>query len=748
MCASKSDNKPVAWECSELIPERSEHAGPTTAATDRPARCARRMVESLLVTCAIAACSTTQLPIVPPPLASRDGVGAVAVLPADTRSAQTQVQNLPVPPQASPPIGVTAEPVVRAVTVPRGGETATLNLEQVTLGTFAQLVYADILKKNVNIDPQVMARKDLVTFRSGSTQDPEQIELAARLLLKSYGVDAVDLGGLVRVVPDNASLGNLPEIRRGATLPETPLPLRPIFQLVELQAVRYTDVTGWLRTMFGERVRAQEDASRNALLLSATPENMRAALEAIRVLDQPVLAGVQSASITPVYWSSDELARRLFDVLTAQGYAVQPFGQSPGSIRYPVILLPITGLNSVFVFARGAEVLKHVTDWARNLDKPNERGIGKNFFTYAVKHKDASVLAATLDQLLSGSRVAVGPAAAPATGATGTPRASVVVDKATNMLIFQASPDEYSQLTSLLQTLDRPTKGALIEVTVAELSIDDKSQLGIEWLTNAAISRGGTVSVGTLGGLSIGSAGVNLRVFDSVNALRGVINALASENKATILSSPRVLARNGEQATIQVGQEVPIITSQQTTPSTTIGSPQVLQTIQYRNTGVILRVKPVIHSGDQIDLDVTQEVSAAVSTNTGVNNSPTFSTRKVDTKLTLKNGATVLLGGLISNESSAGNAGIPLLKDVPLLGNLFKTQTTGGTRRELIVLITPYVINDDHDAETLTNAFRGMLGPWAGTVGSPSDAAKALPVSGMPKPPAAPAAPASTPAGR
>ena len=742
-----------------MIPDLNEHIIATAVAARRAAQGARHSIGLLLVTvaCLLAACATIPAPIVPPPLVAREGASAVTVVSADTRSAQTEIQNLPVPPQAGAPRARAAEPVVRPVDVPPSGETAALSLEQVSLGTFAQLVYADILKKNVNIDPQVLARKDLVTFRSGSTQSPAQLEHAARLLLKSYGVDAVDLGGLVRVVPDNASLGNLPEIRRGAALPETPLPLRPIFQLVELQAVRYTDVTGWLRTMFGDRVRAQEDANRNALLLSATPENMRAALEAIRVLDQPVLAGVQSASITPVYWSSDELARRLFDVLTAQGYAVQPFGQSPGSIRYPIILLPITGLNSVFVFARGADVLKHVTDWARNLDKPNERGIGKNYFTYSVKHKDASVLAATLDQLLSGSRTAA-PAAAAAAGATGTPRASVVVDKATNMLIFQASPDEYSQLTSLLQTLDRPTKGALIEVTVAELSIDDKSQLGIEWLTNAAISRGGTVSVGTLGGLSIGSAGVNLRVFDSVNALRGVINALASENKATILSSPRLLARNGEQATIQVGQDVPIITSQQTTPnSTTTGTSQVLQTIQYRTTGVILRVKPVIHSSDQIDLDVTQEVSAAVSTNTGVNNSPTFSTRKVDTKLTLKNGATVLLGGLISNETSAGNAGIPLLKDIPLLGNLFKTQTTGGTRRELIVLITPYVINDDHDAETLTNAFRGMLGTWAGTATTPAAVPKTATGAETAKPPAAapvlpasasPSAPASAPAGR
>ncbi len=637
-------------------------------------------------------------------------------------------------------------------------EPAALNLEQVSLGTFAQVVFADILKKNVNIDPEVLARKDVVTFRSGSAQTAGQIEAAAVLLLKSYGVAAIDLDGLVRVVPDNASLGNLPEIRRGAALPDTPLPLRPIFHLVDLQAVRAIDVTNWLKTLFGERVRAQEDTNRNAMLISGTPDNVRAALEAIRMLDQPVMSGGRSVALNPVYWSADDLARRLVEVLTAQGYAVQPQTQATG-IRYPIVILPVAGLNAVYVFARGDEVLTHITDLAKALDKPNERGVGKNFFTYAVKHTDAAVLADTLQQLLSGSAVQPAPrpgagAAAPqgAAPATATTlRAGVVVDRSTNMLIFQANPDEYSQITSLLQTLDRPSKAALIEVTVAELSVDDKSQLGIEWSFTDGPGNGGVGAGGTLGGLALGTAGFNYRILNGAGGVKLALNALASANRATILSSPRVLARNGETATIQVGQEVPIITSQQSTnATTTTGASQVLQTIQYRNTGVILRVKPVIHSSDQIDLDVTQEVSAAQSTSTGVSASPTFSTRKVDTKLTLRNGATVLLGGLISEDNSRGNAGIPGLKDIPLLGNLFSTQTLNGARRELIVLITPYVVNDTHDAEALTDAFRRTLGSWAATLPSPAVPAKGSDTSVPPKgaepgSPQAPAAPASAP---
>ena len=649
-------------------------------------------------------------PIVPPALKTSTLVvkdsGAAVVAPEPS----TRITNLPSVPEVLPSAQALARDKQGATAIAAlPTEPVSINLEQVTLGTFAQLIFSDLLKKNVNVDAPVLARKDLVTFRSGASQAPADLERAAKLLLKSYGVAVIDIGGLVRIVPDQASTGSLPEIRRGSALPDTPLSLRPVFQVIDLLSVQQNLVVNWLKMLFGERIRIQEDISRNTLMLSGSPENLQAALEAISFLDQPIMRGAKSLSISPLYWTADELARRLVDVLSAEGYAVQPIGG--GGVRYPIVILPVAAINAVYVFAQAGTVIDHISQWARTLDVPSDRGVGKTFFTYAVKHKDATLLAKTLEQLMGRSGA---PAAGAVVGVAGAPL--VVVDISTNTMIFQTSREEYSKVSGLLQTLDRPAKGALIEVTVAELSLDDKNQLGVEWLTNKALSGGGSVSTGTAGGLAIGSAGFNYKVFDSATNLRFVLNALASDNQATVLSSPRVMARNGETATIQVGQEVPIITSQQSGGTTTTGTTAVLQTIQYRSTGVILKVKPVIHSSDQIDLDVSQEVSGAQSTSTGVNVSPTFTTRKIDTKLTLRNGATVLLGGLISDQNSQGMAGIPFLKDVPGLGSFFSTKNRSGQRSELVVLITPYVINDDADAEAVTTAFRKMLGPWAATV--------------------------------
>ncbi|MDP2199696.1 MAG: secretin N-terminal domain-containing protein [Sulfurimicrobium sp.] len=654
----------------------------------------------------LGACSTQQGFIPPPMLTPKELVpGAASALPAPARG--PLVQDTPKPPPAARlRTGKEVPPAPQPVAAEEAN--ITLMFDQLPLPTFIQVVYGNILKKNFNLDPQVASRSDMVTLRTGQPQTPTQVAETAKMLLKSYGIAVTDLGGFYRIVPDNNLQGYAPEIRRGRALPEVPLPLRPIFQLVELQAVRNNDVAGWIKNMFGQRVNLQEDPNRNAVLLNGQSDDVMAALEAIHVLDQPLMKGRQSTRINPTFWSAEELAKKLTEILQSEGYGAN---NTPSS-NYPLTLLPIQAINAIIVFSADAATLSHVVDWSRSLDKPStNRGAGSSYFTYQARYTDAKELAVTLQDLISGSSAAV---AAPAAGQTAVAKrpARVVVNNATNTLIFQGNTEDYTQLLNLLQDLDKPAKSALIEVTVAEVKLNDTTQLGVEWAFNASGAKGTTITGGTLGGIGIGSGGFTAKRLNSMLDTQLILNAMASSNKVNILSSPRIIARNGEAATIQVGSEVPVITSQQTTP-TTGGTGGVLQSIQYRSTGVILKVRPVIHAGDRVDLDITQEVSSAESTTTGVSTSPTISTRRVDTKLTLRDGATVLLGGLISSNKTRGESGIPFLKDIPALGQLFRTNSDTEAKTELLVLITTYIVADDHDATAVTDAFRKQLGPWA-----------------------------------
>lgn len=702
------------------------------------------LLAALLAGCAAPDKGMVPAPLLPPADLSAGGRNTGPEQAQSDR--QLQVTTPPAVPKAERLSSVKA-----AGQVDRSGERAelTLSFDGLSLPNFVQVVFGQVLKKTFSLDPSLLTRTDLVTLRTGQPMTASQVLETTRLLLKSYGVAVVDLGGdNFRIVPDNSQAGYLPEIRRGRAQPEVPLPMRPVFNLVELTAVRHTDVSSWLKAMFGSRLNIQEDPARNALLISGPPAEITAALEAIQVLDQPLMRGRGSRLITPGSLGPDDLAKRLVEILSAEGYAV---GMGVGA-GLPISLVPVPASNALLVFAQDSAVLGHVVEWATKLDQLDTGARrGGNYFSYDVRYADAQAMAKTLQELLTGqAQNQTAPAGTTVIGAPRSP-ARIVVNPATNTLIVSTTnADDPAQLLALMRSLDRPTKSVMIEVTVAELATGGKDQLGVDWVLAPQSLGGGTLVGGTSGGLSIpATGGLSLSYLNNLGTVKARLNALVSDEKGRVLSTPRVMARNGELATIQVGNEVPIITSQQSTQGVA-NTNSVLQTVQYRSTGVILKVKPIIFA-NRVELDVQQEVSTAGSTTTGVNISPTFSTRKIDTKVSIRDGATVALGGLISRNERKTSAGIPLLKDIPIAGQLFRNNTGTLEETELIVLITPYVVENDLVADQVTQALRGQLGSWAQQDPSMALPGKALgvPESLRPvatQPPPTPAAPKEAPA--
>jgi general secretion pathway protein D len=683
----------------------------------------------VVITLWLTACSTTPEFVWPEGRAraasTQAGPTAGNVVAPTDGERRLSVTETPKPPTAGPSSTIRPEPLAVAPSEPAN---ITLSFEQIALPAFIQTVFGTLLKQNISIDPLVMQRKDLVTLRAGKEQTASDVAATARLLLKTYGIAVVDTGGgLLRAIPDNTQAGYLPEIRRGRALPEVPLPMRPVFHLLEPQAVRASDISSVMRTMFRDRISVVEDVTRNTLLLSGQPDEVRAAVDALQVIDQPLLKGRTSIRINPGFWPADDLARRLTEILTTEGYSVS-IAPSQGSA---LVLVPVPSINALFAFAVDPMLLGHVSRWATELDRPSNtsRPAGSGFFTYNVLNTDAGALAKTLSEVL-GANAPTAPAQVTVpTGASGQQLATaqaeaaarfanrrnskVVVNAATNTLIIQGTSEEYAQIIPILHELDRPSKQAMIEVTVAEVRLGDTQQFGFEWASS--VTRGGsTTRSGTFGITGAGEGAFLISRLNSLGEITARLSALASESRARVLSNPRVLAKNGETASIQVGQEVPVITSQQSStpaPGSTAGG--IIQNITYRNTGVILKVKPVVYSNNQIDLEISQEVSSATTTRTGVTSSPTLDTSKLETKLTLRDGEPALIGGLIRTTRSDGHAGIPFLKDVPVLGQAFRNTDLVDTRNELVILITPYVIADASDARRITEEFRQRLGPWA-----------------------------------
>ncbi len=584
------------------------------------------------------------------------------------------------------------------------GEPIQLNLNAVPLPAFINEVYGNILGVSFEIDSRLQHKADLVTLRTEEPLKPKALEKVVRRVLANYGVTVEKQGVLLRFVPGGVGIpGEPPLLVSGQALPEVPISHRPIFQLAPLKVVRNVHVGTWLRKIYqGMQLTIHEDPERNAVMLMGPPDVVREALNAVRFLDRPYMRGRHSVRIDPVFLDAKTLADMLNEVLNTEGYSASlkpPMGS--------IIIMPVTAVNAVIVFTADADILEHIKKWAVSLDKPGHQDEkSPRLHYYQVQNTRAADLASVLDQVTPGTIKTTGEK----TEHRPLSR-RLVVDENRNALIFQGDSVEWENLAPVIRKMDTPSRLVLIEVTVAEITLNDQEELGVEWIFNDISMDDVTGVMGTMGGLGLGGSGLNFTL-DNAGQTRAALNALASHSRVTILSTPRLMVKSGNKATIDVGTEVPIITSQSTSAELQQdGDSGIIQEIQYRKTGVLLTVSPVVYSNNRVDLDITQEVSETQPDSAGAIPSPSIFTRKINTSLGLDDGGSVLLGGLISTTSGKGYKGVPVLSKIPLLGRLFRVETENRSRTELIMLIIPYVIDNGKDAVDITNEFRKQFSP-------------------------------------
>jgi general secretion pathway protein D len=304
-------------------------------------------------------------------------------------------------------------------------------------------------------------------------------------------------------------------------------------------------------------------------------------------------------------------------------------------------------------------------------------------------------------------------------------RIRIIANRRNNALLVYATPNEYSVIEGMLRKIDIIPLQVLIEATIAEVTLNDTLNYGTQFylggkfagtLTTAGPLTSTSTTATTAGSLtstvfSVGGTpttiGSNFPGFVLANGIREVINALSNVTQIKVLSAPQLMVLDNEPARLQVGSLVPVLTQSQ--QSTLAPGAPVVNSIDYRDTGVIMLVTPRVNSGGLVTLDISQEVSDVATLSTGNINSPTFNQRLIRTRVAVQDGQTVGMAGLIRDSDTQGNSGIPVLKDVPVLGTLFSSQTNSRARTELLVLITPHVVKDQRDARALTEDLRHQL---------------------------------------
>lgn len=595
---------------------------------------------------------------------------------------------------------------------------------------FAATVFGGVLGLPYTLTPEVLSRQEVISGGSGGTTSKRTLFRLTQRALAQYGIEIYSDGGFLTVGASDSTPGGGQILRGRDTAPNA----NRVVQFFTVQSIDITALQPLLADLYPQLsgVRITPDSASNSLILSGSGRDVAALVRALREIDQPRFAGAEVLRVEPVFLSADALSQAMDQALTTEGYIVS---RQTGITR-AITILTFTAANQILVFSENPELLQRARYWVETLDQPAALGAQSTTFVYQVRNTDAQ----SLGQLAMGQApttlLAQPPVGVPggvaqtsnplaglvggsgnsaSAGATATAQANsgtastsgqflngrLITDPTGNRILFTGTAGDFAQLRTLLQTLDVPAPQVVIEVMIAEVTLTDGTDIGVE-LFGRETRGDGVWSGGTEGGLGLGGDGL-LATFVGPD-FRAAINASASNNKVNILQRPQLVTRSGGSARFQVGTDVPILASQRAT-NTAIGGggTDVLQNIQYRQTGVILELKPTVY-GDRVDIQISQEISSAGAAPAGIA-SPTILNRSLTTQISIADGLTGVLGGLVSNSYSKSNTGIPFLKDIPLLGSAFQTNSVDGDRTELLILITPRIIRNDDDMADLAASY-------------------------------------------
>jgi general secretion pathway protein D len=611
--------------------------------------------------------------------------------------------------------GVNNRPTDTASAVPKPkAERIETSAREISLPDLIDLAFGQLLQVPYFTGPGVADKGNMsVILRTSGEMSSEAYLDSITDVLNSYGFAVVPEDGVYKIIEDAALRTRVPSFIRGRANFDTPLEIRPVVMFVELEAIAANEMATILRQAFpgNNRLQIQPVPRNNSITLNGLPDDVNSALSIIEELDELSYAGTALESYRPQYMGAKDLADQVALMMKAEGWQ----SSSNASVQRTLLVLPVEFSNQLFIFSKSDAALSRAKFWLRQLDQAATSGDTEQIFVYDVQNVDASLLADTVNAVLTGggsqSQSFGAPGQTPTAGGefSATPSGggsigggAIVVDPISNRLIYSGTAADYARVRPLLEQLDRAPGEVLINVTIAEVTLTDTTRYGVDFFLDSLGNDDFGVTLGTQGG--VGLSGDGLRIGFLSGNVEAALNAFAQNEQLNVLSKPKLIARSGGAARLQVGTDVPVVTSQRADNAQDgQGSLDVLQQVEYRKTGVLLTIEPIVFSQNRVDLTVAQEVSTVVEGSAGAAGSPTISNRTLDTQLSLEDGETVVLGGLIQTTNRESETGIPILKDLPFAGNLFKTNELGQTRTELLVLITAYVLRDREEKSQLAD---------------------------------------------
>jgi general secretion pathway protein D len=601
----------------------------------------------------------------------------------------------------------------------------TLNFEQADLKEFLRVVFETILRENYLIDPQVGGTVTLHTTRP-ITRDA--VLPILETVLQGNGAALVRDEGIFNIVPmaDAETIAGAPAVGRYASNRTRGYGI----QVVPLEHVAAAEIQKIVGPFVPDGSALRIDEARNVLILSGPQYRIDELLATIRTFDVDWLKGMSFAMFRLQYADAAILVDELEGIIDGQG---------PTPLSGIVRLLPIERLNAVLVIAHRPDHIAEVQRLVEQLDWGVEGSFGRRLFVYELEYGKAENIANALQVIFgeSGDETSLNGATGmsgsdvfrsaeelshppPEPGATlnvvsgpasdgflaeSQGEIKIIADSDNNAILILASQQDYRAIEAAIRRLDIAPRQVLIEATIAEVTLSNTLDHGVRWfLQNSNNEIGFNAPVPS----TASGAGLAFAFFDDSSDLSAFFDMLATESQVKFLSTPQVMVLDNQTATIRVGDQIPVTT--RSSQSTTNPDAPIVTEVQFRDTGTLLTVTPRINAGGQVTLEISQEVSLpGTEPAVGGGGNVSIAQRTINSSVIVQSGQTVVLGGLILENTIEGRSGIPILMNIPLLGKLFSSTSEDVFRTELIVTVTPRVIENQRAMQQVTEELRARM---------------------------------------
>ncbi len=583
------------------------------------------------------------------------------------------------------------------------GQTLSLDFDGVDIKVFIQFI-SEITGKNFVVDDRVKGTVTVISARQISVDEAFKV---FESVLEVNGYTIVPAGKFYKIVPAKESRSrSLQTLDASGQL--KPMQDRMVTQILSLKYIDSSELRKILTPMVSPDGLLADYPLSRTIIITDYSSNIERLLKIISEVDVPT-SQAKLSLYRLEYASAKNLAEQISKLMKESGKK----GQNLKTFN----VVPDSRTNTLAVMAEPDETIQ-VAKLVRALDRPGDRGRG-NIRIYSLENADAEELAKVLNELVGKTTTTEGKNVQVVTEGT-----KVVADKTTNSLVITADPESFAVFDETIAKLDVPRKQVFVEALIMEISSDKTFNFGVNWnfaenasglgssgeggLVFGSSNPGGSVSLfnddgvfSTPSGLAVGLVSFPVQIGDIIYSnIQVLLNAAKSDNNFNIISTPQLMTLDNEEASINVSENRPFLTSQNVGQSTT---DYTSQQFEYRDVGTQLKVTPQINAGDTIKLKIYQETSRVDQQVTELTGQlqPTTRKRTTETTVLVQNGQTIVISGLISKSSTEAVSKVPALGDVPVLGWLFKNQNESSEKTNLLVFITPRVAGQSKEADAL-----------------------------------------------